>query len=246
MAIPSSAVPHEFTPAGYGAMIEALLTRGYGVTGFAEARPERRHLILRHDIDVSIEAALEMAQVEARLGVSSSYFVLLRSPLYNPLDPDNLDALCRLRALGHAIGLHLDAALYDGAALDEAAARECGILEAMLAQPVTLISFHRPAPALLGRAGKIAGRVHAYQPRFFREMGYCSDSGGAWRHGAPLDHPAVGAGRGLQLLTHPVWWTGGGARDIAQRLERFLDERRARLAAALAAGIDAYRERLSE
>ncbi|MBT3172708.1 MAG: hypothetical protein HN333_14900, partial [Rhodospirillaceae bacterium] len=76
----------------------------------------------------------------------------------------------------------------------------------MLGRSVPMISFHRPAPALQGREGRIAGRMHAYEPRFFREIGYCSDSRGAWRHGHPLDHAAVVKGKALQLLIHPLWW----------------------------------------
>lgn len=194
------------SPASYADLIRTLTARGYAVRGFADAEPSARHLILRHDIDMSLEAALPIAEAEAEAGAAAVYFVLLRSTLYNPFTPENEAALARIHALGHEIGLHFDAALYDAGNLDAAAGRECAQLEGLLGRAVQTISFHRPHPSLLGRAAPLAGRCHAYQPRFFHDMGYCSDSRGAWHHGHPLDHPAIAEGRALQLLTHPIWW----------------------------------------
>ena len=47
----------------------------------------RRFLLLRHDIDSSPHYALQMAKLEHRLGVRSSYFVLMHSLHYNPAAP---------------------------------------------------------------------------------------------------------------------------------------------------------------
>ncbi len=216
----------DFGPDRYRGLIGEFLSRGYKVRGFAEAEPGRRDLILRHDIDMSLDAALPMAEIERDLGVAASYFVLLRSELYNPYSGAGLAAVNRLAALGHEIGLHLDASLYDDdpAALQAAAERECAVLERLVERPVTTISLHRPARSLRGMADPLAGRRHAYQPRYFEDMGYCSDSRGAWHHGQPLEHPAVAEGRALQLLTHPIWWQGPPA-EPKDRLDRFVEAR---------------------
>ena len=198
----------DFSPVAYRSLLAALLDRGYDVRGYADAVPDQRHLILRHDIDLSLDAALPIAEIERALGLKAHYFVLVRTELYNLFSAAGRDALRRLTALGHDIGLHLDASLYENATamLGKAAEEECAVLAAATGAPVTVISFHRPAQALLGYPDTLAGRVHAYQPRFFTQMGYCSDSRGAWHYGHPLDHAAVREGRALQLLTHPVWW----------------------------------------
>lgn len=225
----------DFTHAGYRRLIESLLGRGYKVRGFSDAEPDAPHLILRHDIDLSIDAALPIAEIERELGVSATFFVLLRTEFYNPFSGEGLAGLRRLAALGHDIGLHFDAALYDDEpeALDQAAAAECDALEAFLQRPVTMISFHRPARNLLGYEAPLAGRRHAYEPRYFSEMGYCSDSRGGWHHGHPLEHEAVAAGRALQLLTHPEWWSAAPEHP-GDRLARFLGERAAFLERELA------------
>ncbi len=216
----------DFTLDAYRRLLEAMRGRGYAARGFADAEPGKRHMILRHDLDMSIEAAVPIAETEQELGVGATYFVLVRAEMYNPFSRRAQALLDEIAGLGHEIGLHLDASLYadDLAALDEAAAVECRVLEAITGKPVAVISFHCPAEALLGLESDLAGRMHAYQPRFFHEMGYCTDSRGAWHRGHPLDHPAVAEGRAIQLLTHPIWWAGAaGAPE--QRLTRFLEDR---------------------
>lgn len=232
----------DFTLDGYRTLLEAFLARGYRAVSFAEAAADHRHLVLRHDLDVSLEAALPLARLEQELGLRATYFVLLSSELYNPAAPPARRVLAALVAQGHAVGLHFDPAAYgqEGADLEEAARSECSLLESLSGRPVEVISFHRPKPDFLGRPGCFAGRRHAYESRFFRDMGYCSDSRGAWHHGHPLDHPALAEGRGLQLLTHPVWWTGGGVAPDA-RLQALFAERVDRLDRILADNCAAHR-----
>jgi hypothetical protein len=237
----------DFSPAAYRGLVAALLDRGYEPRNYADADPEKRHVILRHDLDMSLEASLPVAEIEQTLGVTAHYFVLLRTEMYNLFSDAARKILRHLTGLGHQIGLHLDASLYDNdpAVLQRAANEECTALEAAAGTAVRTISFHRPAKALLGYPETLAGRLHAYQPRFFTQMGYCSDSRGTWRHGLPLDHAAVREGRGLQLLTHPIWWTGEGNIGAITKLDRFLSERATLLRDELARNCDPYREALA-
>jgi len=232
----------QFSLAAYRALLEALLEAGYCVRDFSTVMPERADVILRHDIDVSLPAALPVAALEAELGLGASYFVLVRSTLYNPFAPQEQTALQNLCDLGHQIGLHFDASLYgdDRATLDSAAERECAILETITGAPVEMISFHRPARTFLNDARPIAGRAHAYQPRYFSEIGYCSDSNGEWGHGHPLDHAAFAARSALQLLTHPIWWSGIPSEDVQARLERHVDARAREIRQALQSGIKKF------
>ncbi len=231
-----------FSPESYAALIDSLRARGYEGRDFFTVRPEARHLVLRHDIDVSLDAALAMAEFEVKLGLRATYFVLLRCELYNPFAEAGRKVLRHLGALGHEVGLHFDAALVDGGmeALDQAAAEECAMLEGLIDRPVRIISFHRPAQALLGLARPLAGRAHAYEPRFFKAIGYCSDSRGAFHHGDPSSHPAVMAGTALQLLTHPIWWMAEAGIDATDRLERYVTGRSAAMRRALATMIESY------
>lgn len=233
----------EFTREGYRSLIAGLLERGYSTVGYDAVAPDERHLVLRHDLDMSIDAAVAIAEIEAELGVMAHYFVLLRTEMYNPWSDHGRRQLARLARLGHKIGLHLDASLYpdDVAALDHAAAEECTVLAMLTGRPVDMISFHRPSSALLGRSGDVAGRAHSYQPRYFHDIGYCSDSRGAWHHGHPLDHAVIGEGRALQILTHPIWWDRDTALDPVAALDGFRAVRDTVLMQALADNCEPYR-----
>lgn len=236
----------DFTEAGYRALLQALAMRGYETRGYDAANPARRHLILRHDLDMSLQAAEPIAEVERDLDIAAHYFVLLRTEMYNPFSTAAQATIAHIRACGHEIGLHLDASLYDNdlKALDRAADWECRALEDVTGAEVRFISLHRPARVLLGLAKRLAGRRHAYEPRFFEEMGYCSDSRGNWHYGHPLDHEAVKAGRALQLLTHPIWWPPRPA-PVQRRLNSFVSERNALLRSELGRNCESYDPRLA-
>jgi hypothetical protein len=81
----------------YRELIEQAQSGGYRFVGF-DAAPRPGDLILRHDVDLSLEAAVEMAAVEAELEVGSTWFLMTRSVFYN-LDSSHGEwALERLRA----------------------------------------------------------------------------------------------------------------------------------------------------
>ena len=63
-------------------------------------------LILRHDVDLSLEAALALAELEAGVGVSSTWFLMTRSAFYNLDSPRGAHVLARLRELGGRIAHH--------------------------------------------------------------------------------------------------------------------------------------------
>jgi len=70
---------------------------------------------LRHDVDVQIFKALEMASVEHFYGFRSTYYILATSPYYGKFVDNKMirnrcmeDAYLRLDFLGHEIGIHND------------------------------------------------------------------------------------------------------------------------------------------
>jgi hypothetical protein len=226
---------------GYIELVSALLDVGYSICPLSELESGKARLFLRHDVDMCLERAAAMAEAENAAGFRSTYYVLVRTEMYNISSRTGRDAVKRIRSLGHEVGLHFDSAgLADNLKCwDAEAADDCTVLEAALAGPVSSISFHRPSQQMQGLQASIAGRPHVYQSRYFREVGYCSDSAGGFRFHHPLDHPAVIAKRALQLLTHPIWWMGrlGSPRD---KLDRFVDDRLAVLKDELAMNCKVY------
>lgn len=72
-----------FTYQGYAGMILSLQQNGYEISDYHNWQYVERPAILRHDIDNSPEKALQLAKLEKKLSVRSTYFVLLTSDFYN-------------------------------------------------------------------------------------------------------------------------------------------------------------------
>ena len=227
---------HAFNEAGYRDLIGHFRAAGYSFAGFGDFEPEGPRLLLRHDIDFSMSLARRQAEVNAELGAPATFFFLTTSEHYNLASADGRAALRAVVAAGQPIGVHLDIAAYpDDVDLDAAARRECEVLADLGGAEVAAISFHRPIQRLLNQPGGLAGLPHAYAPKFFSEIDYCSDSQGGFHHGSPLDREAFAQRRPMQLLLHPIWWMREQAIPPVKALLEIEDERRRNLRASLGA-----------
>jgi len=191
----------------YEHIIRCALEAGYVFRGFHEpACGDSMQLFLRHDVDVSLNMALRMAEVEAKLGVRSTYFVLPNSPIYNILDNESIDMILQIAAMGHWIGLHIDlpkTCVMKNANIEQVTYSMFDFFLHFL--PLTpVVSFHRPSERVFGM--KLLSLVNTYEDRFFRDIKYISDSRGQWREGCPCKILSSGEYSSVQLLIHPVWW----------------------------------------
>lgn len=205
-----SPLPLLYTRAAYRAVLGQLAASGrrcvaYGEEALAAAGP---CVLLRHDVDADPGAALALAQAEAAAGARATYFVMLRSPVYNAFSRDAAAALAGIAALGHWIGLHYDAAVEPqaGRTHAEQAELEAQALAALLGVPVAALSFHQPA---LGTADpatiRPAGLASAWDPEGFAYLSDANKRFAAETLAAALADPERPR---LQLLIHPEWWVG--------------------------------------
>jgi hypothetical protein len=169
------------------------------------------HVLWRHDLDHSVHRALALARIEAEEGVAATYFVLLRSEYYNPLERAISDRLHEIASLGHRIGLHFDASFWelrDDEQLADRLAFERRLLEDLTGSEVGAFSFHVPevGGALRFDDDVIAGMVNAYGRTLRERYPYVSDSNGYWRFRRLHDVIAAHEEPRLQVLTHPEWW----------------------------------------
>ena len=89
----------------YRELLEAAQAGGYRFA-FFEGAPQPGTVLLRHDVDLSLDAALRMAELEAEAGAQATYFLMTGSVFYNLASHEGERALARLRELGHRVGLH--------------------------------------------------------------------------------------------------------------------------------------------
>jgi len=175
----------------YRELLHAARAGGYRFAHFDQP-PQRGDLLLRHDVDLSLDAALRMAELEAEEGASATYFLMTESVFYNLASTEGVATAARLRELGHRVGLH---AVYPNAPLDERF------------DPV--VAWHNPDPEYM--TAPIAGAVNVMQEGYFDRPTYRSDSNQRWRSGCPHEELRAGGFPWLQLLTHPEIWAYPGA-----------------------------------
>ncbi len=179
-----------FDLAHYGELLAAAKSGGYRF-GFFDHEPAPGDLLLRHDVDLSLDAALTLAGLEAEAGAQATYFVMTQSVFYNLASSEGEHALGRLRELGHRVGLH---AVYPRLELDDRF------------DPV--VAWHNPDPEFMGEP--LDGAVNVMQPEYFDPDHYRSDSNQHWRSGCPHEELTGGSFEWLQLLTHPEIWAYPG------------------------------------
>ena len=203
-----------FDLAHYRELLEAAGAGGYRFAGF-EREPRAGDLIVRHDVDLSLEAALVMAELEAEVGARTTYLLMTRSVFYNLGSREGERAIAGLRELGHAVGLH---AVHPHVDLDERF------------DPV--VAWHNPEPPFMHEP--IDGAANPMAAPWFSRDHYRSDSNQHWRSGCPHSALAHGELEWLQLLVHPEIWVHPGA-TMRETMHALLDSERERRLEQLAA-----------
>ena len=199
----------DFSLAHYRDLLRAAKEGGYRWGGFDRA-PQSGDLILRHDVDLSLDGAIAMAEAEAEEGAWSTWFLMTRSVFYNLASKEGVAAIARLRELGHRVAHH---AVWPDVDLDDRF------------EPV--VAWHNPDPEYM--RAPIDGATNVMEAPFFDPDHYRSDSNQHWRSGCPHEQLARGDFEWLQLLIHPEIWVYDGLR-MRETMESMLDaEREARL-----------------
>jgi hypothetical protein len=222
----------DFTESAYRGILAAA-KRSYGFEPFG-TDCKTPHLLWRHDVDVSVQRAARLAEIEAEEGVLATYFFWFHSPFYNLLERNVVDAARRALNAGHRLGLHFDSGFYGVmTSPDEFATRvahEASLLGELLERSVEAVSCHNPGAVnddLAFDADHMAGLVNAYGRGIRERYGYLSDSNGHWRFRRMLDVLTDAHDERLQVLTHPEWWQAE-VMPPRQRIVRCVEGRAAR------------------
>jgi hypothetical protein len=197
----------------YELLLEAAQEGGFAFRLF-DREPVDGDLLLRHDVDLSLEAALSMARLEAEMGVRATYFLMTRSVFYNLGSHAGEAAVAELRELGHAVAHH---AVHPHVDLDE--------------RFDAVVAWHNPDPAYMH--APVDGAVNVMQAPWFDPDHYRSDSNQHWRYGCPHESLAAAEFEWLQLLTHPEIWVYPGS-TMRETMNAMLDAERERRLALLA------------
>lgn len=203
----------------YRALLERAGKVGYRFASFAEFPVDQPadgpSILLRHDVDYSLELALEQARANRAGNVLGTFFVQLRSPVYNLLEEKNLDCLREIASLGQHLGVHFRYPP-EGASAEDL--RAAVAIDLDICQQATgcnferVVAWHNPLAHLVGAPNPFpeATFLSVYSPPFFVQGQYFSDSN---LRNMPEDFlRIIGDSQVdfLQLLFHPLYWVLGG------------------------------------
>lgn len=215
----------KFTYEEYENLILKLKKENYEFSNYENYNLKEKVVILRHDVDTSLEKALEIARLEKKLEVSSYYFVLLSTDFYNINSERSLNILKEIIKLGGKIGLHFDEKKYKLKTEKEyinMVKYECEILSLILNQKVNVVSMHRPSKEFLEMNLQIPNIINSYQKIFFNEFKYVSDSRMFWRENIE-EIINSNVYNQLHILTHPFWYSNV-EETMKEKLKKFLDK----------------------
>ncbi|SDK52938.1 hypothetical protein SAMN05660337_0734 [Maridesulfovibrio ferrireducens] len=172
-------------------------------------------LILRHDIDLSIDYCFKLVKAEKEVGVLSTNFILMTSPFYNPLAAENASMLQEMSEWGFEIGLHFDPTCYPDVSSDELqkyAEEEAAGLSRIVGKDVKSISLH--CPSVHGQFPMFDGFINAYDPEFFSNENYISDSCMSFRGKNPVEWLNLSQTKAVQMLLHPLHYQSESANYV--------------------------------
>jgi hypothetical protein len=173
----------------YRLLLETARAAGYDWASF-DRHPRRGDLFLRHDVRVSLEAALELARLEHELGARATYLLMTESAFYNLDSHLGHYAQRQLRQWGHAVGLH---AVHPRVELDRRFDK--------------IVSWHNPQPQYA--AEPVFGAVNVAEEPYGAHLRSDDD-------GCPHETVAAGGHEWLQLDLHAERWVYGDAATLLE------------------------------
>lgn len=222
----------EFSYKNYIAQLSPFKDR---VVDYRNALDKDSFVVVRHDVEFSVERAVKMAQVDSVIEIPSSFLFQVKSDAYNICSNETLQAIRDIDKYGGKVGLHFYVThipIGDFDALKAELQTQCELFENAVGLECDRFSFHRPPRWVLDiRDDYILGKLNLYGPSFFEladrptEIIYLADSLHRFKYGLPAEHVET---KKLQLLFHPDEWSQNGESESAnfrsleaEHLERF-------------------------
>ena len=167
---------------------------------------KKNFLILRHDIEYFLDAALDLAIIEKKNNIKSTFFFQTTSK-YNIFEESQYHKTKRINALGHEFGIHYDADFLkkNKINLKEAIILMKEKIEIFFKIKIKAISCHRPKKFYFDP--KIKGIMNAYNKNFLEEVKYISDSQQVFRN--DLDEVLDNFDK-IHFLVHDYTWSKNG------------------------------------
>jgi len=163
-----------------------------------------------HDCDLFLENSLEMATIENKEGIFSTFFVRLGARSYNPFNKYYLNIIEEIIRLGHDVGLHYER-VFISETVEKDVKRQINLFKNLLNKKIVNFNIHEPTREKID-ISKILPEVNrCYNSDYFKNVKYISDSGARWREGCFSSH--INSYEKILVSTHPTWWSKTSARE---------------------------------
>jgi hypothetical protein len=178
--------------------------------------PDKRFVILRHDVDAQVQKALKMAKIDHDLEIPATFFIRIHGP-YNPFRRCSYEAILKIEKLGHEIGLHYEPVFYTkyGLPVEETILFEIELLNRMFNMEIKSIAPHMPSLSTPKMTNIKEKFNDPYLPKFFTQIKYISDSNKRWREGC-MCRWTEKCDR-IQIALHPHWWNGDSLEEYMEK-----------------------------
>ncbi len=198
----------KFTYLSYEKLLNSIIKNNYIFSDYKDN--VEKAVILRHDVDYSLEKTIRIAEIEKKNNVNSTFFIMLTCDFYNIFSLSGRNVVDKLLSLGHDIGLHFDEMRYPEIIgkpkeIIDKIVLEASILSKVIGKEVTKVSMHRPSKEIIEANLTIPQIVNTYSYKYFSEYKYISDSRRRWREPI-LDIINGRQYEKIQILIHPFWY----------------------------------------
>jgi hypothetical protein len=179
---------------------------------------QRQSLALRHDIDAELYLLDSFLNIERKMEVKATYFVMLDSPFYNPSSPEGRRIINTIIDDGHSFGLHFFGEIYADLTvtqLELEIRRQVQRLSDLVNAPVEVFSYHQPTREMMSAQLNIPGLINTYHLDTMSRLFYLTDTNLGWNPqilATALDNRA----KPIQMLTHPLWWLTDDPTQLAK------------------------------
>jgi hypothetical protein len=176
----------------------------------------KKVLLLRHDLDYTLDGVLNFATLEKDRGATATYFIRLHAPEYNPFEYRAYTLIRKLLDMGHEIGLHFESTKFESLTGEDPVMmfkKEKEVLERIFDVNVETAVQHRDLCMyseddffFFDKFSKedVGLKRYAHEPAFENDFKYLSDSSSRWNDGCLCEN--LGKHDKIQALTHPDWW----------------------------------------
>ena len=203
----------------YEKLMAVIKASGWKFDSFHLAlQGQRQSLALRHDIDAELYLLDSFLDIERKMEVQATYFVMLDSPFYNPASPEGRRIINTIIDDGHSFGLHFFGEIYADLSINQLELeiiRQVQRLSDLVKVPVRVFSFHQPTREMMAAQLKIPGVINTYHLDTMSNLSYLADTNLGWDPhllATALANPS----KPIQMLTHPLWWLTDSPTPLAK------------------------------